>query len=215
MSNTTGRLGGNIIKANAVKAEGANNWGGGLYLLVKKNKAGQLTRSWAWRTTINGKRTWRGLGGLPQTSVDQARGQIAAMQGAQQEGRDVDLARIGKGEGRLTFAQACEAYLELQLPGFKGDKHRKQWTNSLRGLYGKIGNVDMDQLELAHIEAVLASNWLRTPDMTDRLAGRIFKVVDFAAARKARDPNKRNPADRRLLLQVMPRRPKRRIQHHK
>jgi len=84
-----------------------------------------------------------------------------------------------------TFRQVAEEYEQLHRAKWKGD--RPQFLKSLeRHAYGRIGDVDVKNIETDAVLDVIRPIWTTTPETASRVRGRIETVLDYAIASKYR-----------------------------
>lgn len=157
-------------------------------------------RSWILRVKIGDKVRDIGLGGYPgvtlamaREAARQLRSKIAAGIDPIQE-RKVRNDELRAAERkRLLFVDACRQFLKDKQSEWGNAKHRQQWENTLRiHALPVLGNLAVDDIELAHILEVLKPIWHKTPETAKRIRGRIEKVLDWAKVHGHRDGE--NPA---------------------
>ena len=197
--------------------------GGGLYLRVQ----GSGAKSWLFRVLVGGKAKDIGLGpatgpdavGLA-TARDKAEElRVAARQGAVIEGKRT-IARKAKAQvqaatlARKSFREAAESYMDRKEGGWKNEKHRQQWRNTLATYaYPAFGDLPVSDIETSHVLAVLDPIWTAIPETASRLRGRIENVLDAAKAQGMR--NGENPARwRGHLDHILPKPGKLQRGHH-
>jgi len=104
--------------------------GHGLRLVVSASGA----RKWVFRYTLAGKRVEMGLGSLPAVSLAQARESAADARRLVKAGKDpVALRRAeraAQAEGN-TFGPFALKLIDTIETGFRNEKHRAQWRNTL------------------------------------------------------------------------------------
>ncbi len=180
-------------------------------------------RSWILRATIGGRRREMGLGGYPDVTLAKAReaareARAAIRQGIDpiEAGREARRVLMEESQIKMTFSQAAEAYVAAHVSSWRNEKHRDQWTSTLRVYaYPVLGNVDVSGVELAHILRILEPIWLTKTETANRLRGRLERVLDWAAARGLR--GEPNPARWRGHLDKLLANPSkvRRVVHHR
>ena len=157
-------------------------------------------RSWILRAKIGGKIRDIGLGGYPgvtlamaREAARQLRSKIAAGIDPIQERKDRNAELRAVQRKRLLFVDACRQFLEDKQSEWGNAKHRQQWENTLRvHALPVLGNLAVDDIELAHVLEVLKPIWHKTPETAKRIRGRIEKVLDWAKVHGHRDGE--NPA---------------------
>jgi integrase len=196
----------------------------GLHLNVTKT----FRKSWVFRYTPSnaevrfqgstaGRKKPRamGLGPFPAVSVSMARERAEGARRLLAEGLDpleekkAERTKAENASRRVTtFAEAVEAYLlakvEAKEGGFKNEKHRQQWRNTLT-TYALpfVGSVDVADVGTDHILQVLqqktdkneatGSLWNLKTETASRVRGRIETILSWAAFRGLR-PQGDNPA---------------------
>ena len=173
----------------------------GLNLQVKEGAKG-FVRSWVLRYTspVTKKRREIGLGSTRTTSLAEARelaaemGRVIAAGDDPKEQRDVaSVNRAAAIRDILTFEQAAAQCIAARQHEWKNEKHRHQWSASLRTYaYPVIGNMPVDQVTMELVLQVLEPIWTTKTETASRLRQRIEAVLDWAKARKLRTGD--NPA---------------------
>lgn len=196
----------------------------GLWLNVTKNGR----KSWVFRyvspnaearstgrTAGRKKPRAMGLGSFPAVSVAMARERAEAARRTLAEGLDPleekrrIQAEVGAASRRImTFSETVEAYLITKVEagegGFKNEKHRQQWRNTLTTYALPImGSVDVADVDTDLILQVLQQEtskkgevgmlWNIKTETASRLRGRIEAVLSWAAFRGFRHQGD-NPA---------------------
>lgn len=192
-------------KGNAMFAVGGV---AGLYLQITP-KGG---KSWVLRTTVGERRTDIGLGGYPTVTMAQAREKARETRDKLERGIDPIAERkaakdslIAARRKRMTFADAMEKALVAKLNGFKNDKHRDQWRNTLvQYAVPIIGGLPLQEVDTAAVLRVLSQEvvdkvgksegtlWQARTETASRLRGRIEAVLSWATVTGERSGD--NPA---------------------
>ena len=162
----------------------------GLALQVQPSGA----RSWVLRFSVAGKRREMGLGGFPDVTLADARRRARVEREKADMGVDpiaerkaaanilrADLAKA------ITFKSAALAYIEAHEPSWRNAKHGEQWRNTLESTYPTIGGLQVRDVALPHVLAVLQPIWRTKTETASRLRGRIESVLDWATARGYRE----------------------------
>ena len=176
--------------------------GGGLYLRVQNGGA----RSWLFRSMAGGKARDIGLGpaGGPEAiplatartmardlAAQAAKGEV--LEGKRTKARKVAAKVQADVLTRRTFKEVAEDYIGDKEGGWRNDKHRQQWRNTLASYaYPAFGDLPVSEIETAHVLAVLRPIWSTIPETASRLRGRIENVLDAAKAQGMRSGE--NPA---------------------
>lgn len=93
----------------------------------------------------------------------------------------------------MTFDMAAAAYIKAHSPGWKNDKHRQQWRNTLATYASPvIGAMGVDAIEPADVLKILTPLWHSKNETASRLRSRIENVMSWAIANKHRTTE--NPA---------------------
>ncbi|GEO01186.1 bacteriophage P4 integrase [Novosphingobium sediminis] len=164
--------------------------GGGLYLRVQDGGA----RSWLFRSTAGGKARDIGLGpaaGAGAIALADARAMARelstqAAKGEALEGKRTK-ARKAAAEGqaealtRRTFRDVAEAFIDRKEGGWRNEKHRQQWRNTLATyVYPIIGDLPVSLIRTDHVLKVLEPIWSDKPETASRVRGRIENVLSAA-----------------------------------
>lgn len=197
--------------------------GGGLYLRVQ----GTGAKSWLFRLLVGGKAKDIGLGpatgpdavGLAAARDKAEELRVAARLGEVPEGTRTK-ARKAKAKAqaetltRKSFRDAAETYMDRKEGGWKNEKHRQQWRNTLATYaYPAFGDLPVSEIETAHVLAVLEPIWTAIPETASRLRGRIENVLDAAKVQGMRKGE--NPARwRGHLDHILPKPGKLQRGHH-
>ena len=182
------------VRAVETKKPGKYADGGrsGLWLNVSPTGA----RRWFVRVVIDGKRREMSLGTYPLTSLADAREKALDAQKLARRGQDPIKTR-NQNEIRKTstptFTSCAAKFIRSHRRGWRNKKHARQWVSTLK-TYARptIGNVPVDRVETEEILAILTPLWTQKTETAKRVQGRIENILDFAAARKWREPI--NPA---------------------
>ena len=217
----------NALTAVAVKnaKPGRHADGGGLHLLVKDSGA----RSWVFRFMLNGKTRDIGLGpaaGADAITLSAARDSASALRlkvkagidpldEREQEAAKARAAAQAAEVAGITFKQVAEAYMSANEGGWRNDKHRQQWKNTLATyVYPTIGDLPVAEIATAHVLQILEPIWKDKAETASRVRGRMETVLDAAKARGYREGE--NPARwRGHIAQILPARARLTRGHHK
>ncbi len=166
--------------------------GDGLYLVVTAS----LTRSWQARYTYGGRRQWMGLGPAKGSNLAQARKDNEKWQDLARLGKDPKAAREAERlavQSVPSFTSCAAAFIRAHRRGWRNRKHGRQWVATLK-TYARpiIGTKPIDQIGTEDVLKILSPVWLTRNETASRLRGRLENILDYAAARKWRDPL--NPA---------------------
>jgi integrase len=177
-----------VTRATRARTPGLINDGGGLYL-----KEGS---SWVFRYARGRKRHDLGLGPALDVSLAEARQKAAEGRRLLLDGTDPIEARRASRAAQakaVTFREAAEAYIAAHQPGWRSNKHLRQWEQSLASYaYPVLGDMKVDAIETADVLRALAPVWVDKPVSAGRIRNRIELVLDAAKARGLRSGE--NPA---------------------
>jgi integrase len=178
--------------------------GHGLYLQISNP---WRTRAWVFRYQRDGKARHMGLGSAEYVTLAQAREKAFALRQQMilngvdplEAKRGARHARMLTGARDKTFRQCALDYIAAHEAGWRGDRSRKQWIESLENhVFAKIGDLPVSAVDVAAVLSVLDPIALKIPETAKRLRSRIALVLDWAAARDYRGHD--NPAKRPNLL---------------
>ncbi|MFM7028196.1 MAG: tyrosine-type recombinase/integrase [Chakrabartia sp.] len=80
-----------------------------------------------------------------------------------------------------TFKDVAEAFIDRKEGGWRNDKHRQQWRNSLATyVYPHFGDMPVAQIETEHVLNALEPIWGVKAETASRVRGRIENVLDAA-----------------------------------
>lgn len=163
-------------------------------------------RSWLFRSLVAGKTRDKGLGpaaGPGAMSLMEARTRARDMAAQAAKGEAVEGKRIQVRKAAAqaqaaalacrTFKEVAEAFIDRKEGGWRNDKHRQQWRNTLASYaYPHFGAMPVSQIETSHVLAVLEPIWSAKPETASRVRGRIENVLDAAKVQGLRTGE--NPA---------------------
>jgi integrase len=189
--------------------EGKHCDGDGLWLYVKG-----ASRSWVVRKDVNGKRREAGLGSAANVALALARKNRDALLEQWRNGVDpIEEKRKAREAAataakRKTFAEAAEAVIEKNRPGWKlslegGCSTLGQWRRDLTVTCKPIARKFVDEITIADIKAVIQPHWEREQlDSARTLQKRIEAIFDYAAAHGWRSGD--NPASWNIFKHLWP-----------
>lgn len=190
----------------------------GLCLQVVESGA----RTWVLRVTVGSKRREMGLGGYPAVTLADARTKARELRERASDGADPVAERLAARSARraaqaaaMTFDECAKAYITAQAPGWRNPKHRQQWENTLATYASPIiGKLLVQDVNKAHVLAILEPIWTTKTETATRLRGRIESVLDWAKGRELRRGD--NPAAWRGNLDVDLPKPEKvsKVEHH-
>jgi len=196
--------------------------GAGLYLRVSRNGS----KSWAFRFTLRGKPREMGLGGLTKVTLADARKKAADVRlllsnghdplelRQQEEAKRVREEKLVAARG-VTFDKCAEAYIAAHEPGWRNEKHKQQWRNTIGAYVTPVfGNTPIQDIDLDLVMKVIEPIWIKKTETARRIRGRIEVILDWAKVRGYRSGE--NPARwRGQMDQLLPARSKlNSVKHH-
>lgn len=207
----------------SLQGRGRYSDGGGLYLQID----GTGTKQWTFRFQIAGRRSEMGLGGVDAVPLVEARKQaarcradVAAGLNPLQMRREAQAAEraaagsAGSASDRTFRAVANETIAAMEA-GWRNEKHRSQWRNTLATYAGRLMNMDVADIRTEHVLACLQPIWSTKSETASRLRGRIEAVLNAARARGLIPEDRANPARwRGHLDHLLPRRAQLSRGHH-
>lgn len=181
--------------------------GGNLYLSVSESG----TRSWVFMFRWNGRTREIGFGSARDVPLAKARelARDARVQLA------LGSAPVGprKATAGRTFGELADRLVEDMRPGWRNEKHGKQWEMTLQVYAAPLRHLPADRITTEDVLAVLKPLWNEKRETANRVRGRIERVLDAAKAQGLRGGE--NPARwRGHLDQLLPRRQKVAKAHH-
>lgn len=192
--------------------------GAGLYLQVAKGGS----KSWLFKFKLAGKAREMGLGSVNTFSLSEARERAREQRQRLADGidpiaakRETTLQRRMADASIITFDKAAARYIEDNAPGWRNDKHRQQWENTLATYASPIiGDLPVSRVDTAQVLRVLQPIWTAKAETASRLRGRIESVLDWAKVQDYREGE--NPARWKGHLDMtLPARAKvQKVEHH-
>ena len=131
-----------------------------------------------------------GLG--PARDVSLAEARLAAAEARKKVRAGADPIAERRRPVGINFGQAADAYVDSVQSGWRNEKHRWQWRETLTSFCAPIRDVPVAEIETSHVLSVLQPIWQSKPETASRLRGRIEKVLDYAKAQGLRTET--NPA---------------------
>lgn len=191
---------------------GRHGDGDGLYLVIDPSGA----RRWLFLFRWQGKLKEMGLGGVSTVSLAEARDKAADARKQVKAGiNPIEAKREAEAaaEAGKTFGQFADELVEDIKDGFRNEKHKWQWSHTLKTYAASLRPVPIDAVSTEHVLDVLKPLWSTKQETAARLRGRIERVLDAAKAKGIRTGD--NPARwRGHLDHLLPRRQKLQRGHH-
>ena len=182
-----------------------------LYLQI-----GNGGRSWIMRYRApNGRVREMGLGSARIISLQQAREARDAAYALLKAGLDPLKEKASKRaivSNARTFGDFAGEYLKLALTGFRNEKHKWQWRQTLEKYCKPIWKMFLADITTADVFDCLDPIWDKKNETARRLRGRIERVLSAAKAQGLRDGE--NPASWGNLKPLFEGRKKPAVTHH-
>jgi integrase len=178
----------------------------GLMLQVSASSTSpnSLTRSWILRVKVGEKRREIGLGAYPGVGLSLAREKAQSLRDQIASGLDPVIQRMEARQEVIqkqlqakavawTFRRCAAAYITAKTPGWRNDKHAKQWSSTLeKYAYPVIGDMLVSAVKFEHVMEIIEPHWATKNETINRVRNRIELVLDWATVRRYRTGD--NPA---------------------
>lgn len=194
--------------------------GGGLRL--DADARGGCSWGFRFKSPVTGKERYMGLGPASDVTLADARDAAAAARqiirrgGDPIEHRNDERAAVKvKAARSVSFQKYAEGYIARHEAGWKNEKHRQQWTNSLKNYaFPLIGRTPIADVDTTAVMSVLTPIWNAKPETASRVRGRIEMIMAAAKAEGLRTGD--NPAVwRENIKELLPSKRKvRKVKHH-
>jgi integrase len=209
------------------KTTGLYGDGNGLYLQITASKEGDyVTKSWIFRYAVGSREKKRerkmGLGAYPLVSLAMAREMaiecsLKRLRGVDPlEEREADKRKKATTEAKtITFEKAATKYIASHEAGWRNDKHRQQWTNTLKTYaYPVFGKLDLRDIDIGLVMQVVEPIWTSVPETAGRVRGRVERILEWGKVNGYREGE--NPARwSGHLDHLLPKRANvRKVEHH-
>ena len=176
----------------------------GLYLYVRGN-----SRTWVYRSTVDGKRIKRGLGSTKEVSLAQARQKVLAI-----KLNGLKDTSSGRTKFKNFYLEAIEHIKEVKQ--WKHPKSESQWKSTI-AMYALpfIGDKALDKITTDDICKLIEPIYKTKTETASKLIGRLKAVFDYAQVKGFRKVY--NPAvwSGNLDQYFAPKTKVSQIQHHK
>lgn len=177
------------LAVSRLAAPGLHFVGGVAGLALQINARG--ARSWVLRIQVGDKRRDMGLGGFPDVPLAGAREAARAARAKVKDGidpvaqaRDARSAIKASQAAAKTFRFCALAYIDAHEAGWRNAKHGQQWRNTLETYaYPLIGDLQVRDVGLSNVLAVLEPLWKTKTETAARLRGRLEAILDWATTR--------------------------------
>jgi integrase len=210
-----------VLRVKAAKPGEKLSDGDGLRLDVDARGG----RSWVFRfkSPTTGKERYMGLGPASDVSLAAARDAAQAARALIRQSIDPIEHRVARraaakaeASRSVTFRTYAEGYITRMESGWKNEKHRQQWTNSLKTYaFPLIGETPIADIDTAAVMSVLTPIWNSKPETASRVRGRLEMILTAAKAEGLRTGD--NPAAwRERIKPLLPSKRKvRAVVHHR
>lgn len=168
-------------KARQIKPDDTPFPHGGITGLTLHPSTSKGHGKWVLRfiSPVTKKRRNAGLGIYPEISIADVVKQAHAMRQQIAQGIDpLEQKRVNSEKIAVsTFENAARRIHTDLLPGWKNDKHGKQWIATLEQyVFPLIGTATINTISPAHIAEVLSPIWLSIPETASRVKQRLHAV---------------------------------------
>jgi integrase len=148
-----------------------------------------------YKSPLTGKERYMGLGPAPAANTDKIREGLADARERADNARKLLRDGIDPLEARkteraaakveasrsITFKAYAEQYISGKEAGWKNEKHRQQWRNSLRDyVYPHIGSLPIAAVDTDAVLKVLRPIWAVKKETARRVRGRIEMILNAA-----------------------------------
>jgi integrase len=170
-------------------------------------------KSWFFKFNLNAKSREMGLGSYPTVTLAEARRKAKEARHKLSQGIDPisarDASRQTTSATKHTFKAVAAAYLKAHQVGWKNEKHREQWINTLETYaYPIIGSMQIHQIATEDVHRVLIQPkdgrplWETRTETASRIRQRIRTVWNFGKAKSWCGGD--NPAEWEALEPLLP-----------
>jgi len=169
--------------------------GGGLWLVVgsRAENGKPQAASWVYRFMLYGKSREAGIGSARDVGFADAR-EAARIYRQKVKTDKVDILEEKRAKERerreaaqlvaarrMTFRECAEKLIAKEEPGWRNDKHRRQWRATLEQYaYPILGDLSAAEIDTPLVVKVIEPIWLTKTETASRLRGRIESVLDWA-----------------------------------
>jgi integrase len=160
--------------------------GGGLFLEIRRTKAGTLSRSWTLRFQLNDKRRDMGLGSFPTVTLTEARrkaneARVSIGRGIDPlDARDADRANAAR-KPIPTFGDIAHMVIADAQAKSTNAKVRYQWERHLGQAYsGPLLTRPVNEITTVEVAKVLKPIWRAKPEVARKVYPAVRRVFDRA-----------------------------------
>ena len=159
-STTSRRL--NKLPSNILKTAepGSYGDGGNLWLIISPTGGKQ----WEFRYSVRGRVRHKGLGSARHVSLAQAREKAADCRALLAKGvdpLDAEKASRNASLARKTFLWCASELIASKEPGWRSDKHVRQWGATILAYCQALLNRPVDEIDTAAVLSILKPIWGR------------------------------------------------------
>ncbi|VFS52523.1 Prophage CP4-57 integrase [Budvicia aquatica] len=154
---------------------------------------------------VTQKRRNAGLGSYPEITIAEAARLAQTMREQLASGYDPLELKKAKTTKIIipTFEEAARQVHTELLPGWRNQKHGKQWISTLeQHVFPILGSVYLNEITPANVADVLRPFWMKIPETAGRVKQRIHKVMQWAWAHGHCSANPVDVVDHLLPQQV-------------
>ena len=181
---------GNLTALAVKNAKPGDKLGDGDGLRLDVDKNGNASWLFRFKSPVTGKERFMGLGPLRDVGLADAREAEGAARALLRNNIDPIEHRIAErakvkadATGAITFEPYAKQYIAGKEAGWKNDKHRQQWSNSLRDYaYPHIGHLRVCDVDTDAVLKVLRPIWNTKKETARRVRGRIEAILNAAKA---------------------------------
>lgn len=212
---------GNLTALKVKNAKPGDKLADGDGLRLDVDKSGNASWIFRFKSPVTGKERFMGLGPMRDVGLAEAREAASAARALVRSNTDPIEHRISErtkakaeATGKITFEDYAKQFIAGKEAGWKNEKHRQQWSNSLRDYaHPIIGQIAIPDVDTESVLKVLRPIWTTKKETARRVRGRIEAILNAAKAERLRTGE--NPALwRGHLDQVLAKRRKSDVQHH-
>lgn len=212
---------GNLTKNDVKSAKPGDKLADGDGLRLDVDKSGNASWIFRFKSPVTGRERFMGLGPLRDVDLRKARESAGTARALMRNSIDPIEHRLAErakakaqAEGAITFEGYARRYIGGKEAGWKNEKHRQQWSNSLRDYaYPTIGHIAVSDVDTELVLKILRPIWSAKKETARRVRGRIEAILNAAKAEGLRTGE--NPALwRGHLDQVLAKRRKSDVKHH-
>ena len=188
MAKTLNRL--TALQVKTLTTPGRHADGGNLYLSISPDGS----KRWVFMYSRDGRQREAGLGSCRDVTLAEARKTRERMHELLRSGRDpIEARKADRASPVPTFGEFADDWIETIEAGFRNEKHRYQWRQTLGDAYClTIRSRRLNEITTEDILRVLRPVWQTKQETAARLRGRLEKVFDAARAKGLRSGE--NPA---------------------